>query len=251
MTRSRDGRKNGEELTCYFELRLFKWTLFVSCVNPCRISLSHCLVREPMQRCTQSLPCAWTHAEFHSVVALCVNPCRVARSHCLVREPMLSCTQSLPCAWTLAELHAVIALCVTLAELHAVIALCVNPCIFARSHCLVREPMQSCTQSLLCVWTHAELHAVIALCVNARRVARYYWKSRLSCQECGLRGVSWWLCVCFTWLDMTTPPWCREKVMVYYIYIYMCICACVCVCVCLCVSLISYTYTSHFEGSIL
>ena len=32
----------------------------------------------------------------------------------------------------------------------------------------------------------------------------------------GLRGVSWWLCVCFTWLDMTTPPWCREKVMVYY-----------------------------------
>ena len=21
-----------------------------------------------------------------------------------------------------------------------------------------------------------------------------------------------------TWLDMTTPPWCREKVMVYYYY---------------------------------
>ena len=32
----------------------------------------------------------------------------------------------------------------------------------------------------------------------------------------GLRGVSWWLCVCFTWHDMTTPPWCREKVVVYY-----------------------------------
>ena len=24
-------------------------------------------------------------------------------------------------------------------------------------------------------------------------------------------------CVCFTWLYMTTPPWCREKVMVYII----------------------------------
>ena len=24
--------------------------------------------------------------------------------------------------------------------------------------------------------------------------------------------------MCFTWLDMTTPPWCREKVMVYYYY---------------------------------
>ena len=35
----------------------------------------------------------------------------------------------------------------------------------------------------------------------------------------GLRGVSWWLCVCFIWLDMTTPPWRREKVMVYYIII--------------------------------
>ena len=31
-----------------------------------------------------------------------------------------------------------------------------------------------------------------------------------------LRGVSWWLCLCFMWLDMTTPPWCREKVVVYY-----------------------------------
>ena len=39
-------------------------------------------------------------------------------------------------------------------------------------------------------------------------------------QVYGLRGVSWWLCVCFTWLDMTTPPWCREKVMVYYYYYY-------------------------------
>ena len=27
------------------------------------------------------------------------------------------------------------------------------------------------------------------------------------------------VCVCFTWLDMTTPHWCREKVMVYYYYI--------------------------------
>ena len=45
-----------------------------------------------------------------------------------------------------------------------------------------------------------------------------YWTWRLSCQVYGLRGVSWWLCVCFTWLDMTTPPWCREKVMVYYYY---------------------------------
>ena len=23
-------------------------------------------------------------------------------------------------------------------------------------------------------------------------------------------------CVCVLWLDMTTPPWCREKVVVYY-----------------------------------
>ena len=43
------------------------------------------------------------------------------------------------------------------------------------------------------------------------------WRSRLRCQVYGLRGVSWWLCVCVIWLDMTTPPWCREKVMVYYI----------------------------------
>ena len=42
----------------------------------------------------------------------------------------------------------------------------------------------------------------------------------LSCQVYGLRGVSWWLCVCFIWLDMTTPPWCREKVMVYYYYFF-------------------------------
>ena len=47
---------------------------------------------------------------------------------------------------------------------------------------------------------------------------RNYWTSRLSCQVYVLRGVSWWLCVCFTWLDMTTRPWCREKVMVYYYY---------------------------------
>ena len=37
----------------------------------------------------------------------------------------------------------------------------------------------------------------------------------LSYHVYGLRGVFWWLCVCFIWLDMTTPPWCREKVMVY------------------------------------
>ena len=40
----------------------------------------------------------------------------------------------------------------------------------------------------------------------------------LRCQVYGLRGVPWWLCVYFIWLDMTTPPWCREKVMVYYNY---------------------------------
>ena len=28
------------------------------------------------------------------------------------------------------------------------------------------------------------------------------------------------VCVCFTWLDMTTPPWCREKVMLYYLCIF-------------------------------
>ena len=29
-----------------------------------------------------------------------------------------------------------------------------------------------------------------------------YWKSRLRCQVYGLRGVSWWLCVCYlTWHD--------------------------------------------------
>ena len=27
------------------------------------------------------------------------------------------------------------------------------------------------------------------------------------------------VCVCFTWLDMTIPPWCRQKVMVYYYYL--------------------------------
>ena len=25
-------------------------------------------------------------------------------------------------------------------------------------------------------------------------------------------------CVCVIWLDMITPPWCREKVMIYYYY---------------------------------
>ena len=48
---------------------------------------------------------------------------------------------------------------------------------------------------------------------------RNYWTSRLSCQVYGLRGVSWWLCVRFTWLDMTTPPWCRAKVYYYIIII--------------------------------
>ena len=43
-----------------------------------------------------------------------------------------------------------------------------------------------------------------------------YWKSRFRYQVYGLRGESWWLCVCFIWLDMTTSPCCREKVMVYY-----------------------------------
>ena len=51
---------------------------------------------------------------------------------------------------------------------------------------------------------------------------RNYWKSRLRCQVYGLRGVSWCLCVCFIWLAMTTPPRCREKVMVYY-YLF-CVC---------------------------
>ena len=26
-------------------------------------------------------------------------------------------------------------------------------------------------------------------------------------------------CVCGIWLDMTTPPWWREEIMVYYIFL--------------------------------
>ena len=25
------------------------------------------------------------------------------------------------------------------------------------------------------------------------------------------------VCVCVIWLDMTTPPWFREKIMIYYV----------------------------------
>ena len=56
-----------------------------------------------------------------------------------------------------------------------------------------------------------------AVGINSKK-RRNYWKSRVRRQVYGLRGVSWWVCVCFIWLDMTTPPWCREKVMVYYYY---------------------------------
>ena len=45
---------------------------------------------------------------------------------------------------------------------------------------------------------------------------RNYWKSRLRCQVYGLMVVSWWLCLYVMWLDMTTTPWWREKVMGYY-----------------------------------
>ena len=41
----------------------------------------------------------------------------------------------------------------------------------------------------------------------------YIYSYRLRCQVYGLRIVSWWLCVCFIWLDMTTPPWCMEKII--------------------------------------
>ena len=41
------------------------------------------------------------------------------------------------------------------------------------------------------------------------------WKSRRRCQLYSIRGVCWWLCVCYlTWQDC--PSWWREKVMVYY-----------------------------------
>ena len=54
---------------------------------------------------------------------------------------------------------------------------------------------------------------------------RNYWKSRLSCQVYGLRGVSWWLYVCVL-SDLTTPPCCREKVMVYYYFTFAFPCFC-------------------------
>ena len=57
------------------------------------------------------------------------------------------------------------------------------------------------------------LHDVVG--INCKKW-RNYWKSRLRCQVYRLRGVSWWLCVCFIWLNTTAPPWCREKVKVYY-----------------------------------
>ena len=57
----------------------------------------------------------------------------------------------------------------------------------------------------------------VQLTCNENKKPINYW----TCQVYGLRGVSWCLGVCFTWLDMTTPPWCREKVMVYYYYIYI------------------------------
>ena len=37
----------------------------------------------------------------------------------------------------------------------------------------------------------------------------------------GVKHMGYWVylddCVCFIWLDMTTPPWCSEKVMAYYL----------------------------------
>ena len=47
---------------------------------------------------------------------------------------------------------------------------------------------------------------------------RNYWKSRHRGQVYGLRGVCLMI-VCVIWLDMTTPPWWREKVMVYYYHL--------------------------------
>ena len=49
----------------------------------------------------------------------------------------------------------------------------------------------------------------------------YYWallytniKARVS--SIWAKGCMFYDCVCVVWLDMTTPPWWREKVMVYY-----------------------------------
>ena len=90
----------------------------------------------------------------------------------------------------------------------------INAAIFAW-HCVLsdRPPM---------LWwlSHGEGRDAVtyAVGINCKNGATTE-KSRLGCRVSGLRGVSWWLCVCFFWLDMTTPPWCREKVMVYYIII--------------------------------
>ena len=43
---------------------------------------------------------------------------------------------------------------------------------------------------------------------------RNYWKSRRRCQVYGLRRAVG--CLCVIWLGKTTPPWWREKVMLYY-----------------------------------
>ena len=53
--------------------------------------------------------------------------------------------------------------------------------------------------------------------INCKRAQLLKIKAQLSsiwAKECILMTV----CVCFIWLDMTTPPLCREKVMVYYYY---------------------------------
>ena len=41
-----------------------------------------------------------------------------------------------------------------------------------------------------------------------------YWNSRLRCHAYGQRGVCWMM-VCVIWLDITTPHWWSEKVMVW------------------------------------
>ena len=67
--------------------------------------------------------------------------------------------------------------------------------------------------------SHGEGRDTVTWCGwDKLKKGRNYWTSRLSSQVYGLRGVSWWLCVCFTWLDMTTSPWCMEKVVVYYYF---------------------------------
>ena len=44
-----------------------------------------------------------------------------------------------------------------------------------------------------------------------------YWKSRCRCQVYGLRGIHMFdHCVCVIWIDITTPPWWKEKVVVYF-----------------------------------